>query len=482
MRRARSYTRCGLLEGLALLGHLLPPPAQAEAPASEPGAGLPPALPHDALRATLLDVPLAVRPADERLQDASLALARTTSSLTAAADRLRGASTQLRGSVDSLAQNWQTWLDWADRGRVEARGAQVNAHLRDAAGLMRAAKEVVAFFGFEEAADGFRRSSYAGLDDRNEMVLPPRRKGRRRLALRLRPSKDADELVYMPARPTDVDLLADARQEVLDEELFVHVSRELGDSLVSSDDDALHLPLPAGGELVLAMTPIADLPGAAQADPLAVLASSYLRLRMIALYRHRRFVPHPHAAALADEPKAAPEVAGPTLRLLTLHLRSLRVLALFRRVAALLPDGDASVALQPAAFDLDASAVEGSHGAVVSLRLAHDSGIHARLAADATAVSLDLPDGRRASPASEASLPAALAHEVRRAYALELASRLGDGWAADASRGSCSATDGRTVSLAYDDERGLEAAHKAKRWPRDAPIGQTLYDWAASLP
>ena len=208
-----------LTTALDLLNLVLPEVVQTK-PDDPPPPEVP--LPHGTLSSTVLDVPLAQRPLAKRSHEAAIALASKRVSLQSISDRLVAASDQLATTATSAERTWRKWLDWADEGRVEARGSRNGAGMRDPRGLERTAKDVVTFFGFEEASRAFRQSSYAGVDEQGDLVVPPRARGRRRLVITLRLSGDGVLLTASPSMGEESEI-DQARRGIFDEELYAEV-------------------------------------------------------------------------------------------------------------------------------------------------------------------------------------------------------------------------------------------------------------------
>lgn len=213
-----------LSTALDLLNLVLPEVVQSK-PSDAPPPEVP--LPHGTLTSLVLDLPLSRRPVPAQAQAASTSYASKQTSLKSIGDRLIAAAGRLAETASANEKIWSTWIDWAHGGRVEARGARKGAGTIDAKALERTAKEIVTFFGCEEAAEAYRRASYAHLDADGGTSVPPRSRGRRRVVVRLKLSANGEELFYCPSMREE-EVFAAHRREVFDEELFTEVS-SLGD-------------------------------------------------------------------------------------------------------------------------------------------------------------------------------------------------------------------------------------------------------------
>lgn len=183
---------------------------------------------------------------------------------------------------------------------------------------------------------------------------------------------------------------------------LAQMAKEAKDLPASIVDNVITLSLPEEGRLTISLESECE----SNSAPLPALIASYLRLRLIALYRRRHTAPHPYQLAAIST--KSPSLLSPTLDFLTLYLRSLKLLDLFRRTAAALPAAAVTRALDR--FDLTAEPPQ--YGGVVSLRFGGRS-VHARLSSTETAIALDLDDGRRVLPSTMAQLETILAEEAR---------------------------------------------------------------------
>ena len=216
--------------------------------------------------------------------------------------------------------------------------------------------------------------------------------------------------------------------------------KEAASTLATVIDDIITLPLPDGGRLTLKLV---DTPSSPASDALPTLLAAYLRLRLLALYRHRRSNVHPFSHATATpvvKPSPTPTLLTPALNLVTLYLRTSRILSVFTSLVARLPSNDASVTQTAAPLDLASDL--STAGGTITLHLPASRRVHARLTSTLHAVSLDLADGRRVTPSTSTQICLAVEAEVKAAYALGLRERLGEGWKCEAARGRCEGSKG----------------------------------------
>lgn len=158
--------------------------------------------------------------------DTSLGLATKSAAISKASQTLSSAASGLQTTAQQSAKDWQVYARWKQEGwPVQTRGSGPGAGFQSQRAFEQCAKDIVAMVACEESPAPLR-ANVAYLKQDQEIDMPKRRNGKRRLVVRFSPAEDAEEQVFYAPDPDD-DLMRRGQLELFEEDLFGEVCSSL---------------------------------------------------------------------------------------------------------------------------------------------------------------------------------------------------------------------------------------------------------------